>query len=245
MDSALSPEQLEALGQLDSCTVSNAIETFDVRLRNEGFADSSLHCLFEQLPPLVGYAVTARIRCANPPTAGHSYFDRTDWWDQILKVPEPRIVVVQDLDNKPGLGSLLGEVHTSILKALGCLGAVTNGAVRDLPAIETAQFHLFAGSVAVSHSYAHFVDFGTPVEIAGLKISPGDLLHGDRHGLISIPHQIAADIPSVAARMKEREQKIIALCRSTDFSLEKLREVIAGYSTPNRLDGSAGEELMN
>ena len=247
MDSALSPEQLEALRQLDSCTLSNAIETFDVRLRNEGFADSSLHCQFEQLPPMVGYAVTARIRCGNPPTAGHSYFDRTDWWDQILKLPAPRIVVVQDLDDQPGRGSLLGEVHTSILKALGCLGAVTNGAVRDLLAIKAARFHLFAGSVAVSHAYAHFVDFGTPVEIAGLKINPGDLLHGDRHGLISIPPQIAADIPAVAARMKEREQKIIALCRSADFSLEKLREVIAGYSTVslNPPDGSAGGEHTN
>lgn len=231
MPSALTLEQLAALRNLDSCTLANAIEIFDVRLRNEGFTDSRIRCLFEQLPPLVGYAVTARIRCSNPPPAGSSYFDRTDWWDHIRQIPEPRIFVVQDIDGRPGLGALLGEVHTTILKALGCIGAVTNGAVRDLPAIEAAQFHLFAGNLTTSHAYAHFIDFGTPVVIAGLKISPGDLLHGDRHGLVSIPHQIAPDIPAVAARLKEQEQKIIALCHATDFSLEKLRKAVGEYLT--------------
>jgi len=231
MDSTLSSEHLEALRELDSCTISNAIETFDVRLRNEGFADNRLRCLLPQLLPLVGYVVTARIRCSNPPTARHSYFDRTDWWNHLLKIPAPRIVVIQDVDDRAGLGSLLGEVHISILKALGCVGAVTNGSVRDLPAIEAAQFQVFAGSIAVSHAYAHFIDFGTPVEIAGLKINPGDLLHGDRHGLVAIPPHLAADLPAVAARMKEKEQRIITLCNSTDFSLERLREVIAEYRT--------------
>lgn len=231
MDSTLSSEHLAALRGLDSCTISNAIETFDVRLRNEGFTDARLRCLFPQLPPLVGYAVTARIRCSNPPSAGYSYFDRTDWWDHILKIPAPRIVVIQDIDDRPGLGSLLGEVHTNILKALGCVGAVTNGAVRDLPAIEAAQFSLFAGNVAISHAYAHFIDFGTPIFIAGLKISPGDLLHGDRHGLVSVPQRIAADLPTVAAHLKEKEQNVITLCHSPDFSLEKLREVVAEYRT--------------
>lgn len=231
MSSALSSAHLAALQTLDSCTISNAIETFDVRLRNEGFADARLRCLFPPLPPFVGYAVTARIRCANPPTAGHSYFDRTDWWDHLLKTPAPRIVVIQDVDERQGLGSLLGEVHTSILKALGCVGAVTNGSVRDLPAIEAAQFPVFAGSIAVSHAYAHFIDFGTPVEIAGLKIRPGDLLHGDRHGVVVVPPQIVADLPTVAARMKEKEQRVITLCNSTDFSLERLRETVAEYRT--------------
>lgn len=247
MLTALSAECIDALRQLDSCIISNAIETFNLRLRNEGFANSSIRCFFERLPPMVGYAVTARIRCSDPPPTGHSYFDRTDWWDLIVNVPEPRVVVIQDVDDKPGLGSLLGEVHTSILQALGCVGAVTNGAVRDLPAVKAARFHFFAGSAAVSHAYAHFVDFGVPVEIGRLKIHPGDLLHGDRHGLISVPRDIAADIPAVAARVREQEQRIIALCRSTDFSVEKLREAVAGYSTvlSNPQDSSAGEEHSN
>lgn len=231
MDQALSLEHLEALRQLDSCTVSNAIESFKVRLRNEGFADASIRCLFKKLSPMVGYAVTARTRNSSPPPGGHSYFDRTDWWELIHRIPAPRIFVVQDIDDKPGLGSLLGGVHTGILQALGCIGAVTNGAVRDLPSVEAAGFHLFAGNPAVSHAYAHFVDFGTEVEIGGLKIRSGDLLHGDQHGLVLVPHEIAPQIPAEAWRMKAQEQQILALCHSKDFSLDKLRAAVSEYHT--------------
>ncbi len=226
MSDVLTWEQLEAIRQWDTCTVANAIETFQVRLRNEGFVAGDLRCLFEQHPPLTGYAVTARIRCSGPPPVGHSYFDRTDWWNYILTVPPPRVVVLQDMDPDPGLGSFLGEVHAHILQALGCVGAVTNGAVRDVGALEPTGFQLFAGRLAVSHAYAHLVEFGGPVEIGGLTVHPGDLLHGDRHGIVSIPPQIAARVPAAAAALREKEQRVIALCHSADFSVEKLRAAV-------------------
>ncbi|MDX2029469.1 MAG: RraA family protein [Blastocatellia bacterium] len=229
MKPALPPAFLDALRQLDSCAVSNAIERFKLRLRNEGVADATIRCCFPHFSPMVGYAVTARIRCSNPPPASESYIDRTDWWEEIQQIPAPRVFVIQDIDERPGLGAILGEVHASILKALGCTGAITNGAVRDLPAIEAARFHLFAGNVAVSHAYAHFVDFGGKVEIGGVKIQPGDLLHGDRHGFLLVPHSIAADVPALAAKMKEQEHRIIALCHSPGFSPAKLREAVEGY----------------
>ncbi len=136
---------------------------------------------------MLGYAATVKIRGSAPPTAAGPYPDRTDWWDYILSLPAPRVVVVQDVATQVGLGSLLGAVHVNILRALGCVGAVTNGSVRDLPAAEKLGFHLFAGSISVSHAYVHIVEFGTPVEIGGLKIQSGDLLHGDLHGVQSIP----------------------------------------------------------
>jgi len=137
------------------------------------------------------------------------------------------VVVVQDVATKAGLGSLLGVVHVNILRALGCAGAVTNGAVRDLPAAEKLGFQLFAGSISVSHAYVHIVEFGTPVEIGGLKIESGDLLHGDLHGVQSIPSDIVEKIPLAAAEIIAREQELIALCQSKDFSIEKLRAAIA------------------
>lgn len=245
MDIRLTPEQVEALRQIDTCALANAIEVFGVRLRNEGFADSSIHCLFGSMAPMAGYAVTARIRCSNPSPTGHTYFERTDWWDHILNTPAPRVFVMQDVDERPGFGALLGEVHTNILKALGCAGAVTNGAVRDLPAVEALGIPLFAGGVAVSHAYAHFIDFGGEVEVGGLKFKPGDLLHGDRHGLISVPLQIAKDIPAVAARMREVDQKIIAVCRSPEFSVERLRAAIEKYksTSPDPQTSGAGDEI--
>ena len=227
MNATLTSEQWEILRRLDACTLANAIETFQARLRNEGFADNSVHCLFPHLRPMLGYAATVKIRGSAPPTAERDYPDRTDWWDYVLSLPAPRVVVVQDVATKVGLGSLLGAVHVNILRALGCVGAVTNGAVRDLPAAEKLDFPLFAGSVSVSHAYVHIVEFGTPVEIGGLRIESGDLLHGDWHGVQSIPAGIAGKIPRAAAEIIARERKLIALCQSKDFSLEKLRAAIA------------------
>ena len=118
----------------------------------------------------------------------------------------------------------------NILRALNCVGAVTNGAVRDIPAAEALGFQLFAGSVAVSHAYVHIVEFGGPVEIGGLTIQSGDLLHGDLHGVQSIPTDLVEKIPPVAARMTAQRQELIALCQGNDFSLEKLRRAIAAQA---------------
>jgi regulator of RNase E activity RraA len=227
MKCPLSVEQLESLRRLDACTLANAIETFHERLRNEGFADATVRCLFPELQPMAGYAATIKIRGSAPPTADAPFADRTDWWDYVLSVPAPRVVVVQDTATRPGLGSLVGAVHTNILRALDCSGVVTNGSVRDIPAARSAGFHFFAGSVSVSHAYVHIVEMGKPVEVGGLKFSSGDLLHGDLHGVQTIPLDIAARIPPVAARIAAREQALIALCRSPDFSIEKLRAAVA------------------
>ncbi len=222
----LSTAELDALRGLDTCTVSNAIETFGVRLRNAGFADSRVRCMFEDFPPMVGYAATAQLRTGEPPIAGRIYSDRTDWWKSILQVPEPRIVVLEDLDKPPGLGAFIGGMQAAILKALGCVGYVTDGAVRELPRIKDTGLQLFAGNVAVSHAYAHIFDFGSKVKVAGLEVSPGDLLHGDRHGVLTVPKEIAGEIPAAAARLQAAEGRVIEFCRSPEFSVDKLRKVL-------------------
>jgi regulator of RNase E activity RraA len=227
MNAPLSPEQLEALRRLDACALANSIETFHERLRNEGFMDNSIHCLFPRLAPMLGYAATIKLRGSAPPTASGNYSERTDWWDYVVSLPSPRVIVVEDLASRPGLGSFVGAVHMNILRALHCVGAVTNGSVRDIPAAESAGFHFFAGSVTVSHAYTHIVEIGQPVQVGGLKIKSGDLLHGDLHGVQSIPLDIAGRVPAVAERIIAREQELIALCNSPDFSLEKLRTAVA------------------
>jgi 4-hydroxy-4-methyl-2-oxoglutarate aldolase len=226
IEPVLSERQLDALRSLDTCTVSNAIETFGVRLRNTGFADSSIRCIFDDLPPMVGYAATARLRSGSPPMQGGSYHDRTDWWQYVLEVPPPRIVVLQDVDKEPGIGAFLGDVHAAIMRALGCVGYVTNGAVRELPTIHKMGLHLFASKVAVSHAYAHIFDYGAPIEIGGLELHPGDLLHGDRHGLLMIPKLVAGDVPQAAEKQRQTENRIISFCESGNFSLERLRDVL-------------------
>jgi regulator of RNase E activity RraA len=182
--------------------------------------------MFPELPAAVGYAATARLRGSDPPMEGHSYYDRGDWWNSLLKIPAPRIVVIEDADSTPGLGAFIGEVHANILLALGCVAVVTNGAVRDLPDVRKTGLQLFAGNVSVSHAYAHVFDFGGTVEIAGLAVRPGDLIQGDMHGVQTIPREIAARVPAKALEIINARKELIRLCRSTDFSIaEFIRKV--------------------
>jgi 4-hydroxy-4-methyl-2-oxoglutarate aldolase len=226
MSAPLASEVLAALCRLDACTLANAVETFHERLRNEGFVDHTVRCLFPHLQPMVGYAATLRIRGSAPPTANKAYPERTDWWDYVLSLPAPRVVVVQDIATRTGYGSLVGAVHMNILRTLHCVGVVTNGSVRDIPAAEKDGFHYFAGSISVSHAYVHVIDVGVPVSIGGLTIRSGDLLHGDLHGVQSVPLAIAAEVPAAAARIAAQEQELIALCRAPDFTLDKLRALL-------------------
>lgn len=233
----IKPGQLEQFRRLSTCLVASAIETFHVRLPNTGFADSSIRCIFEDQPAMIGYAATARMRSSNPrmeTTKTYDYYDRTDWWNNILSIPAPRIVVIEDVDEPAGLGAFVGEVHANILLSLGCIGIVTNGAVRDLPDIRPTEFQMFAGNVSVSHAYSHIFDFGGRVEVGGLQVHPGDLVHGDCHGVQTIPLEIADKVPAAAREIRQRRHQLVGLRRSADFTLEKLRQVIRDTATMPR-----------
>ena len=218
----LTIDELERLRRYDTPTVANAIETFDVRPRTAGYASPAIRSIFPSLGVMVGYAVTARSRANNPSDASYS---RHGWWDAVAAAPAPRVAVIQDLDEPPA-GAFWGEVQANIHRALGCVGAVTNGGVRDLNEVEPLGFHYFAGSVMVSHGYVHMVDFGTPVTIGGLEIAPGDLIHADRHGVQVIPAEIARDIPAACEKIVAQERTIISLCQSPDFTLDALKRIV-------------------
>jgi regulator of RNase E activity RraA len=157
---------------------------------------------------------------------GYFYYDRADWWKQILTIPAPRIVVIEDLDDPAGLGAFVGAVHANILRALGCVALVTNGSVRDVPDIRPIGVQVFASNVVVSHAYAHVFDFGSAVRVGGLMISPGELVQGDLHGVQTIPVEIADKVPAAAREILKRRKRLIDMCRSDDFSVEKLQEIM-------------------
>lgn len=220
----------DELKTLDTCVVSNAIERLNVRLRNEGFVTGSIRCRYPHLPPMLGYAVPARVRTSSAPMTGRCYYDRMDWWQYVASMPEPRVLVLQDADHVQGFAALVGEVHATIAKALNCSGCVTDGAVRDLDAVEALGFPLFAKRTSVSHSYAHIAEFGDPVEIGGLLFHPGDLVHGDRNGIQIIPLDSAPEIPRMVRKIRNQESELIEWCKSRDFSLEGLGERISSVS---------------
>jgi len=174
------------------------------------------------MPPVLGYAATAKMRASMPPIRGRCYYEHPDWWRYVAKVPGPQVIVIQDCDDPPGVGALFGEAYARIGRALGCVACVTNGAVRDVPAVEALEFRLFTGSVAVSHAYAHVVEFGGAVEIGGLKICSGDLLHGDLHGVHLIPLEAADRLIDLAQEALERDQDLAAFIGRRDFTAEAL-----------------------
>ncbi len=217
---------LETLRQIPSCSIANAIETFSIMPRNQGFMGPEIRSIFPGMGHMIGYAVTAKI-VADAPPSGRMNVARTDWVDEIMKVPAPRVLVIEDLDYPNPIGSFWGEVQSNLHKALGAVGTVTNGGVRDLDEMQEVGFFAFASCVLVSHAYVHLTDIGTPVKVGGLEVSPGDIIQGDQHGVLSIPREIAADIPAAVKRVEDNEQELIGYARSDGFTVEGLKEMLA------------------
>jgi regulator of RNase E activity RraA len=213
---------LEALARYDSPTLSNAIETFDVRNRDDGYTSHEIRCMFPDLPPVVGYAATVTVRSHEPPL---NALEPAVLWRHVQSIAAPRILVAQDLDDTEGVGAMWGEVQATIFKALGCKAIVTDGVVRDLKEVRAMDLQLYAIGTTVSHAYAHFESAGMGVSIGGLAVRPGDLLHADQHGVLLIPQSIASRLPDAADKIIAREQKLIGWIRSPEFDPDRLEEM--------------------
>jgi 4-hydroxy-4-methyl-2-oxoglutarate aldolase len=213
-------EILESLRRYDTPTLANAIEELQVRPRDEGFAGLEVRCMFPELGVMVGHAATATIRAR-----GQGHGDQSPLWSHVRSIRAPRVVVVQDLDQPPAHGALWGEVNASIFQALGCVGAVTDGSVRDLDEARGIGFHFFARGAGVSHAYVRVESVGEPVQVGGLTVRPGDLIHADQHGVLLVPEEIAAELPAAADRVMEREQTFLRWVRSPDFDPDRLAEM--------------------
>jgi regulator of RNase E activity RraA len=215
-------EQLEAVRNIPTPAVANAIETFDIRPRQEGFMSPEIGSIFPDMGGMIGYAVTAVISAEKPSTSRVNV-SRPDWFDEILKIPAPRVIVMHDLDYPSPVGSFWGEVQANIHTRLGCVGTVTDGGVRDLDEMRDKGFNAFAAAVLVSHANIHIVDVNVPITVGGLTVNPGDLVLGDQHGVTEVPKELVAEMPAAVAQVEAKERTIIDLCNSPDFTLDKLK----------------------
>jgi regulator of RNase E activity RraA len=225
----LSRKEIEALRAIDTPTICNALEMLDPGFKSHGYTLDPLICCFPKLPPIVGYAKTSTARALIPARRDKKAEDRMNngYLDYVAAGPGSKIAVVQDLDgNQRGRGALWGEVNTTMHKALGCLGVVTNGSVRDLRMI-APEFQLIAGSIGPSHAHEHLVGFGGEVNVAGMVVEDGDLVHADEHGAVVIPHDFARKLPAVVALIMRREAVILKVCREPGFSVDKLKKALA------------------
>ena len=218
---------LAALRQWDTPTICNALELVAPSRRAIGFTVENMVCRATDYPPIVGLAKTATIRAVSPSTrsAQQSAAQRIAYYEYVADSAMPTISVVQDLDPNPGFGAMWGEVNTAIHKGLGCLGVVTNGSIRDIDQCAPG-FQLLAGKIGPSHAHVHVVDFGCDVNVFGMAVADGDLIHADRHGAVVIPLDAVAKIPAAVDLLVRREAVLLEQARSPDFNIGKLREAI-------------------
>jgi regulator of RNase E activity RraA len=165
---------------------------------------------------------TLSVRTGAHPISNLCHYGRTDWCEYVAQFPSPKIMVLADVDRSPGTGAFVGEIHAEIHRALGGAGYVTNRAIRDVPALERDRFQCFSSARCPSDACGHIENFGEPLEIGCLKITRGDLLQGNRHGVQSIPRGIDAHLADAVRTIHSHEAELIGLCISADFSVKRL-----------------------
>jgi regulator of RNase E activity RraA len=175
--------------------------------------DGRIRCNFPELPPMVGFAVTAAFRSDAPPAGGEAYGDLPKQLEQFAEVPHSPVVVFQDLDDPP-VAAVFGEVMCSTYRAFGSVGLVTNGGGRDLAQVRALNYPVFTGATICSHAYCHILHLRLPVRVGGWMVNQGDLLHGDANGVTSIPLEIAADAAAVAGEFAAAEEILLSYVKA-------------------------------
>jgi regulator of RNase E activity RraA len=229
MPSLPDPTDLEALKAFDTPTICNALELIVPARRAMGFTRRPLIAAFPDLKPVVGFARTAIIRSREPHPRNREEATRVRlaYYEHIAAQPLPSIAVIQDIDAPDqGFGAFWGEVQSNIHKGLGCAGVITDGSVRDLDAM-AADFFVLAGSIMPSHAHVHLVDFGGTVSVAGMVVSPNDVIHADRHGAVVVPTEAIKELPAAVTLLTRREKVIIDAAKSPGFSVARLRQAFA------------------
>jgi regulator of RNase E activity RraA len=200
---------LARLAQFDTPTISNAIELFEVRPRTAGYMDGRIRACFPEMMPIVGYAATATMRCAQPRSEGDVYASLDQQVARFAELSGPPMVVYQDLDDPP-VAATFGEIMCTTYKAFGAVGLITSGAARDLEQVRKLGFAAFSNGAVCSHGYSHTVDLHRPVRVGGITVHPGELLHADANGVCTIPAEIAGEVADVAEEFAQAEAIVLA-----------------------------------
>ncbi len=214
------------LRKFDTPTIANAVEIALGTRFTTGFTRQRMIAAFPKLPPIIGYARTALIRCSVAFDGAARKQKLFGYYESLTQGDQPTISVVQDIDSQRGLGAFWGEVNTNVHWGLGCVGAVTDGSMRDLEMM-CPQFQCIAAVVAPSHGFVQVVDFGVQVDVLGMAVSNNDIVHADHHGAIVIPRAALEKMPEAIDLMARREKFILDAARAPGFNVARLKEAYA------------------
>lgn len=219
----LTEGQLAALAKYDTPTICNVIELWNARPRNTGYMDHTIQACYPKLPPMVGYALTSTFRALSPPRSGDVYASMGRQVELFAELPGPPVIVFQDLD-QPSAAATFGEVMCTTYQAFGARGLITSGTGRDLDQVEALGFPVFTAGTCCAHGYCHIIAVNVPVTVGGIAIYPGDLLHGDRNGVTTIPPEFASEIPDACQELMAAEEIVLKYCRSGHVTPQGLTE---------------------
>ena len=172
---------------------------------------------------MLGYAVTATVDSMTP-SRNLTRAPMLRLWEAVAAAPKPAVLVFKDISPRNSHACHCGDVMANTAHALGAIGLVTDGGIRDLEGVGELGFHYFAPGMTPAHGRFQVVDVNIPVVVSEVEVVPGDLVHGDANGVVKIPLEIAADLPRAVAEVVAREQEMIDFVRGADFSLAGLRE---------------------
>jgi regulator of RNase E activity RraA len=223
MERLFTREDLALLAQWDTPTICNGLELIVPERRAVGFTVEPMVAANPAQKPIVGLARVGTMRAKERPRG--AVVDRLDWYDYVADADLPTVVVIQDLDDRPGYGAWWGEVNSTIHKALGAQGCVTNGSFRDTGALAPG-FQIIGGRIGPSHAHVHMVDFRRPVDVFGMNTAHDDVIHADLHGAVIIPAEAVRRLPEAIDLCTRREKVILDVCADTGFTPAKLREAM-------------------
>ena len=232
-----SNEAIAALTAWDTPTICNGLELVDQATRLAHYTTRTMVLAPDRIElrdgarAVCGRAKTVRLEGTSP--HGRSYDEnsalKADYYEYIADADGPVIVVVEDIDEHP-LGAFWGEVHSALHHKLGAAGVVTNGVIRDLDDLDP-RMPILGGSVAPSHAYVRWVDFGRGASVFGMSVSDGDVVHMDRHGAVRVPEHAVERLPEAIAEIQRREARVLDIARAEGpIDLARLRATVAGPS---------------
>ncbi|MSQ60899.1 MAG: RraA family protein [Betaproteobacteria bacterium] len=210
----------------DTPTIVNALEIVRGGRFATGYSRQRLIACNPKLPPIVGYARTATIRSSTPFDPATRKEKLLAYYEHVAQSPGPTVTVIQEIDHQPGAGAFWGEVNTNVHWGLGCVGAVTNGSMRDLDTMHP-QFLCLAATLSPAHAWVHVVDVGQRVDVLGMVVSPNDLVHADLHGSVVFTQAEAEKLPAAIDLMARKEKVMLDAARAPGFNLQRIREAMA------------------
>ena len=226
----MNDDLLDLLRSADTPTVCNAIEVAEGKRGFDRFTRGTVLCSDPSAGAIVGYARTARISAASPPTDAPDIVKarRMAYYRHMSEGPRPALAVVEDLDGPDAVGAFWGEINPTVHKGFGLCGALTNGVMRDLGDLPDG-FPVIAGSVGPSHAFVHVREIGTPVRVFGLEIRDGDLVHADRHGALVIPAEVQDGLARATRKLVETERLVLDAARQPGFDFDRFEKAWAAF----------------